>query len=198
MVRCYHVSGMNNGRSRCSIFYYLLFSTSMSSLFVLAAVQEERNPAAKNETTRAKADDSPVSSQQASSVPAASPAPSWGVGGVPAHTKGISSLLSESSTDGATCTSEVISLQALLEAEKAWPNEDTPKDVITTPADFSDIVDATKKQLSCAVEWAKMVPLFASLLLEDQVSSPVGVYEKRRLLEYAVAAIDMIDLCTFK
>lgn len=137
----------------------------------MTAVQEERNPANKGSSTpaRSKADDSPVSSQQPSSVQVASPASSWSVGGVPAHTKDISTLLSETPVDASTSSSKVVTLPALLEAERAWPNDDLTKEPITTPADFSDIVEATKKQLNFAIEWAKMVPPFTSLTLEDQV-----------------------------
>ena len=65
----------------------------------------------------------------------------------------------------------IISLPMLLQAERAWPCEQPVKiDNSTNPGNFDDVIKSTKDQLYYAIEWAKMVPPFTELPIEDMVS----------------------------
>ena len=140
------------------------------------AVQEERNPATGKVCGSRKEDDSPIGSpvssvqQVAGSVVAASPVSSWGMAAsVPAGSKNITTLLSRSPTDGLGSATAQLTLPALLDAERAWEDDKETKTPITTPADFGDIVATTKDQLFLSIAWAKNVPAFSSLHVDDQV-----------------------------
>ena len=61
-----------------------------------------------------------------------------------------------------------ITLPLLLQAERAWPN-DQPVQVGSAATSFEDVLTSTKDQLHFAIEWAKMLPPFFDLALEDQV-----------------------------
>lgn len=64
----------------------------------------------------------------------------------------------------------LISLPVLLQAERAWPSEQAVKmENAGNAGNFDDVIKSVKDQLYFAIEWAKMVPPFTELPIEDQV-----------------------------
>ncbi|XP_065185648.1 retinoic acid receptor RXR-beta-A-like isoform X2 [Sycon ciliatum] len=93
-----------------------------------------------------------------------------------------------SPSGGGPAPQRIISLPILLQAERAWPGEQPiPLDntITQNSGNFDDVIKSTRDQLYFAIEWAKMVPPFTELTIEDQVSVLKSVWNELLTLRLA-------------
>ena len=86
----------------------------------------------------------------------------------------------------------VISMPVLLAAEDAFAEGSINIDT-SSAGGFSDVMESTKRQLTTLIEWAKLIPCFIGLHLDDQVRLLKCTWSELLMLRMATRYSPMED-----